>query len=560
MSTLWASGCLGSAQDSTSCSAGEERCECYANGTCNEGLECLSNHCVDTGQSVDMDRDAASGSADDSDASQSGQDELGDEMTDDGSDATQNPKPKPAGDDTTPSADGTDSSDPTSDAPDGGASQPAEPSEEPVSNADESNTDETPTDESVTDNAATDETDGTGTDANIGTDTDGTDTGTDDPDPMSLDELASLPPRVSGALDAASPVAPTQAACPLTTSTNDICRMPVECADADACLATFDWIYAASSMAGGASKLILRSLSGDGTVVAGDEVLNADPGARNAYVWRWGSSELTTPASGSRSSATALNFDASAMVGAQSSCSSCDYEYVVWTADSVLPFPAELNSPRDISHERTVVGAIRDSDSILWGYIWDGGEPVLAQTLSFHKISGDGKFAAGVADGGGPVVRFDDNGTKSMPTVGTLVPYEVMDITTHGEVVVGYGLVGATGYSSFRWQVDVGAEAIAPPSGFSSIVPFSVDESGGVMVGVSRVEVDSNEGDQVQTFYWDETDGLRPFVDELAARGIELPSGMYLHTPRMSADATTVVGEGFMDTAPILWRARLVQP
>jgi hypothetical protein len=38
-------GCGGGAQ--TSC-AGSERCACYPNSTCNAGLTCLSNVCVDS--------------------------------------------------------------------------------------------------------------------------------------------------------------------------------------------------------------------------------------------------------------------------------------------------------------------------------------------------------------------------------------------------------------------------------------------------------------------------------------------------------------------------------
>ena len=39
---------VGCSSDSKSdaCPTGNERCECYPNGTCNDNLSCLSNHCV----------------------------------------------------------------------------------------------------------------------------------------------------------------------------------------------------------------------------------------------------------------------------------------------------------------------------------------------------------------------------------------------------------------------------------------------------------------------------------------------------------------------------------
>lgn len=42
-------GCpAGSRQSSPSCAEGSERCTCYRNNTCDDGLECLSNRCVNT--------------------------------------------------------------------------------------------------------------------------------------------------------------------------------------------------------------------------------------------------------------------------------------------------------------------------------------------------------------------------------------------------------------------------------------------------------------------------------------------------------------------------------
>ncbi len=554
-------GCVQRETDSSSCDVGAERCACYPNGTCDDGLECLSNHCVDITATDDESADAAARGPSQSDASSSSaDDEPSDGTNDDGPGVT--PKPNPDTDDSTePAADDpatddtTDETDelkpvasgPTDVSPEGGASGPSLPTDDTAT--DDTATDDTATDDTVTDDTVTDDT--------VTDDTVTDDTGTD---PPGLDQLAPLPPRATGALDAVSTEKPAATSCATSLNEMDVCRTAIQCADPDACLATFEWIYARSTTASGSTMLELHSLSADGTVIAGDDISETDQSSREVFVWRWGDAEITHPAMSVSSSATALNFDATALVGAMKTCSTCDYDYVLWMSSVVALFPAELNSPRDISYDRTVVGSIRDEESVLWGYMWDGTTPVSARTLALHKVSGDGQFAAGVADGGGPVVLFYANGTKSMPSVGTFRPYEVMDVTEHGEVVVGYGFSDAAGYSLFRWRVDEGVDLIDPLSGYAAIAPFSVDKTGEIMVGVNRVESTSKEGDQVQTFYWDESDGMRPLVDELAERGVELPDNMYLHMPRMSADGTTVVGGGFLGSAAILWRARLVQP
>jgi hypothetical protein len=56
-------GCGGSGKSSPpdACSAGEERCACYPNGTCNAGLSCLSNLCVRETGPADGAVDRASG-------------------------------------------------------------------------------------------------------------------------------------------------------------------------------------------------------------------------------------------------------------------------------------------------------------------------------------------------------------------------------------------------------------------------------------------------------------------------------------------------------------------
>jgi hypothetical protein len=110
----------------------------------------------------------------------------------------------------------------------------------------------------------------------------------------------------------------------------------------------------------------------------------------------------------------------------------------------------------------------------------------------------------------------------------------------------------------FRWQVGQEVELISPLPGFAEVVPFSLDAEASVMVGENRqTAVADPPPDHAQAFYWDEPDGLRSFAEELAQRGLQLPDELHLHSPRVSADGSTVVGTGKLGEASIFWRARL---
>jgi hypothetical protein len=301
----------------------------------------------------------------------------------------------------------------------------------------------------------------------------------------------------------------------------------------------------------------LRGLSGDGSVLLGDDVVGTTE--RRAFVSRWGNDALTYLTAEGQSAATAVNFDGTAAVGAVNTCpdTDCSYEGVRWTAAGVDAIPRELGLPTDIADESRVCGYER-TDGAIWGYLWDGAEDLVrAELLALQQLSGDGRAAAGVADGG-PVVLFHENGTTAIPPTGNFRPDIVLAVSHDARWVVGYGWDSDTGYAMFRWHVGQDVELISPLPGFEEVVPFSIDAEASVMVGENRqTAVADPAPDHAQAFYWDEPDGLRPFVDELAQRGLQLPDTLHLHAPRVSADGSTVVGTGNLDGSAIYWRARL---
>ncbi len=534
-------GCLSS--ESTDACQGAERCACYPNATCDEGLKCLSDKCVrpqgDAGDArqVTEEPDDGAGARRDGEEPDAGRSSLSG-ASDLGTDEERGSESAGSGGVEVAPNEGREV-DASAPAVEGSGSQ-ATPSE--------SATDTLPTDAEPTDVAD----DGSTVSDAIPTDV--TDTGTDTLVPeTNLGDLPPLPEREDTALDAPSPSSAAQPSCASGIEADAMCRVEVTCVDPSACLASFEWSWAEAS--GGAESLVLRDASGDGTVVFGDHVFDAS--TRRAFVWRWGSEALTYLGDSELSSGTAINHDATAAVGAARTCPTCDWEGVLWSAGADMPIPSELGLASDISDVTTVVGYQR-VDGVLWGYVWDGAMATQAQTLALQKISGDGLYAGGVADGG-PVVLFYADGTKSIPSTVGFRPDIVLGVNRDGTLVVGYGWDG-TGDSMFRWYVDDRVDVIAPLAGFDNVVPFSIDAMGTVMVGVNRQTPLSAEVpvEDVQAFYWDESDGLRSFRDELATRGIELPDAMFLQGPHISADGSTVIGTGFLDGAAILWRVRLV--
>jgi hypothetical protein len=352
-----------------------------------------------------------------------------------------------------------------------------------------------------------------------------------------------------------------QRSCALGIDIEAMCVGQVDCADPDACLASLEWIWAEAPASSPTQTLVLRDLSGDGAVVFGDYVSTEGSESRHAFVWRWGSESMTLLSDTAGSSGSAINYDATAATGANRTCTDCSYTGVRWTSAGGEPIPEQLGIPSDISYDTKVIGSTRRDDGVLWGFVWDGGEPTRAQTWALQKISGDGEFVGAVADGG-PVVLFYADGTLAIPSTGNYRPDGVLGVSDGGAVVIGFGW-HLTDLNSpmFRWNVGQSVDVIQPAAGFSDVVPFGIDATGSVMVGVNRQAPAPPPipQDDIQAFYWDEADGMRPLHDELATRGIEVPAGMVLHDPYISAEGSTLVGRGYNDGSPILWRVRLAR-
>ncbi len=522
---------LASCNEPTTCTVGTERCMCYGNGTCEDGLACLSEHCVDPTPDLDAGADARSL------ASES----LAGEETIDGSAQTTKDVP-PSTDD---SRDLTTTGVTTVDSSAGSAQTTLDATYSHPVSSNASSEAQTGVDADSSLHATTSVETTSSTDATSGSDH----TTEDEP------TFAVLPARLSNALDEpATTVTPT-ADCAADLHPEEVCYAAAIC-DGEPCAATLEWIAATGTVASAGYWFQLRDLSGDGTVLFGDWVQEAGT-PRYVALLRWGNDRVTL-FDDAESTGTAINFDATAAVGAVNVAN--DWEYVRWRSGGNDPLAIGIGTPYGISRGNTVVGNTR-VEGVMRGFTWTTAEPTFVQNLVLQTISGDGYYAAGLTDGGGPVVLFHANGTKTIPATPQLRPDVTSDVNFDGSVVVGYGWSQqALSSPMYRWRVEEEqVDIIAPLPGFQSAIPLAVTDDGNVIVGTNQNGSTYGPIEDTEAFYWDGEEGMRPMVDELLQRGLSLTSDLWLSTARISADGSTVVGEGYEGTSRILWRARLAR-
>lgn len=542
-SWLWvASGCaessFESAADGGYCE-GQERCACYGNGTCDEGLSCLSAHCVRLGAGGDGGA-SASPSVDDEavdDEAVSDEASTEDERPSAGDDAV-------SGDDSSAGSSKNDSAtasddatqdDGTLDVGDEGEPNTTEPESTEPSAADDLTEPDHSDAEQPEDTGVTDETSVEPTDA----------------EPPPSDSTPDEPPETTLPED-----------CEIALDPDHVCRARAACSSANC--SVFEYVWAVDTegalVADAGRSLSLQDVSNDGLTVLGtyrEKGVTIDAG--NAFVWYWGEEAIHLLASSDGSAPVAINGDGSVVVGHDIACDSeCTYAPTRWTHGEPEPLPSTAPVPYTISDGNVVVGYTRVGE-VLQSFVWSGGEPALVDGTALMVLDAEATRALGLNDDG-EVVLWQESGSRFMPAgPNNFDPQYPTAFNRNGTLAIGQGWDGShEGW--FLWEIDTDTvSVITPPlAGYDGVMPTDIDEEGQLVVGQC---LDMAHLEQTRTatiaFYWDAEAGMRSFEDELESRGVLLPEGVRLQTASLSHDGNVAFGSGFVSGTPILWRAWL---
>lgn len=555
-SWLWvASGCGESGFESTADGGyceGHERCACYGNGTCDEGLSCLSEHCVRLAANDDGGESAAPSGDDEAVADEAVSEEASaeDEHPGAGDDIASDDDSNPAKDDSVaPSAD-----DAMQDDGMGSPGEDSEPSDGEPNTTEPQNTEPQNTEPSAADDASDDVSEPDDSDAEPPENTDAT-------GDMSVDPTETEPPPSESTPDE-PPETTLPEDCEIALDPDHVCRARAACSSANC--SVFEYVWAVDTqgalVADAGRSLSLQDVSNDGLTVLGtyrEKGVTIDAG--NAFVWYWGEEAIHLLASSDGSAPVAINGDGSVVVGHDIACDSeCTYSPTRWTHGEPEPLPSAAPVPYSISDGNVVIGYTRVGE-VLQSFVWSGGEPALVDGTALMVLDAAATRALGLNDDG-EVVLWQESGSRFMPAgPNNFDPQYPTAFNRNGTLAIGQGWDGShEGW--FLWEIDTDTVSVVTPplAGYDGVMPTDIDEEGQIVVGQC---LDMAHLDQIRSatiaFYWDAEAGMRSFEDELESRGVLLPEGVRLQSASLSHDGQLAFGSGFVSGTPILWRAWL---
>ena len=132
-----------------------------------------------------------------------------------------------------------------------------------------------------------------------------------------------------------------------------------------------------------------------------------------------------------------------------------------------------------------------------------------------------------------------------------------MATNSDGSIIVGHGspASGFSGQEAFLWTETGGMIGLGDlPGGIFFSGATGVSDDGSIVVG------NGDNGINSAAFIWDRAHGMRDLRAVLAASGVDM-SGWYLRSAMsISADGTTIVGDGFHGERVEGWVAVIPEP
>lgn len=265
------------------------------------------------------------------------------------------------------------------------------------------------------------------------------------------------------------------------------------------------------------------AISADGSAVAGRSMITGNSGY---HAFRWtasdGMADLGT-LGGSSSEALAISADGT-IVSGQSRVSGDVYAHAFrWTVAGVM----------------TDLGTLGGYSS------WE------------NDMSTDGSVVVGgsYTIGNSSQRAFRWTATGGMSNLGTLGGdgSEATGVSGDGSTVIGYAnVVANSSYHAFRWTAADGMVDLGTLGGDWSYAR-GVSRDGSVIVGYAF-----NTANRQQAFRWTTATGMRSITDLLIASGVDMTGWDLYDATAVSADGTTILGNGVLNSNSRAWIARCV--
>lgn len=339
------------------------------------------------------------------------------------------------------------------------------------------------------------------------------------------------------------------------------------------CIALFSWPLAINAapvsftglgdLEGGIFSSSAADVSADGSVVVG-----ASQSSKGLEAFRWengkmvGLGGLSSPPY--ESYAWGVSGDGQAIVGISEN-NSGKYAACQWAHGSLTSLS---NYYYSILDDTNPDGSISVGTLYLQGGYWafrlDGSMVTMLGELPGGAYYSEGKA---VNDDGSVIVgrshtaqgyeayRWENNIMTGLGDFagGTFKSY-ANAVSADGSIIVGAG-TSSTGLEAFIWENGVMSRLGDIPENYMETIANDISADGTIVVGHCQ------NSTMQEAFLWDKVNGLRLLKPELEAAGLNLDGWTLEYAYAVSADGTTIVGEGINpDGRQEAWVAHIPEP
>jgi len=193
------------------------------------------------------------------------------------------------------------------------------------------------------------------------------------------------------------------------------------------------------------------------------------------------------------------------------------------------------------------------------GVVGLGDLPGGVDSSNANGVSGDGSNVVGASHGSDGNEAFRWTSAGGMVGLGDLAGGTFLslasDISLDGSTIVGYGQ-SDSGQEAFVWTESEGMIGLGDlPGGFFLSGATAVSPDGSKVFGYGQTD------DGPTAFVWDRANGMRTLASVLTSvYGLDLSGWHLVSTTSISADGSTIVGNGYHAGKSEVWIAVIPEP